>query len=96
MSPKLCYYCGKLGHNDWDCDLWQSYKKIYEQECLPYEQWMRTSGGGRSWEYRDQKGKDDLNFFPIRSATEGRREAQSLVENVVESDNQNGKEDALN
>ncbi|KAF5464301.1 hypothetical protein F2P56_014388 [Juglans regia] len=42
--PNFCYYCGKLGHSDRDCELWVLKRALFEKDGFPYGVWLRAEG----------------------------------------------------
>ena len=40
--PNLCYWCGRLTHNDWDCELWLDSEGTLEDTDKRYGPWIRA------------------------------------------------------
>ena len=40
--PNLCYWCGRLTHNDRDCELWLDSEGTLEEADKKYGPWIRA------------------------------------------------------
>ena len=41
--PNLCYWCGRLTHQDWECSLWQNRKGVVPEKNQQFGPWLRAN-----------------------------------------------------
>lgn len=46
--PDVCFCCGVMGHNHWECEMWEEKKESCERDRFPYGSWLHAGQTGNN------------------------------------------------
>lgn len=83
--PNFCYYFGKLGYGHYECEKWESIKKVCKTQDFPYEQWLQARREERKDSQSHGRAQPSGDVPLMAAQPSHNRETTSPVQNRASS-----------